>query len=82
MPSRMNIGQVLELHLGMAARKLGIHISTPVFDGARDEDIWAAVKEAGMLMMPRPFCMMAVPVNHLTNELPLGYALHEAGPYG
>ncbi|MCH5462800.1 DNA-directed RNA polymerase subunit beta [Lactobacillus sp. LC28-10] len=47
-PSRMNIGQVLELHLGMAARNLGIHISTPVFDGARDEDIWDAVKEAGM----------------------------------
>ncbi|WP_147649718.1 DNA-directed RNA polymerase subunit beta [Lentilactobacillus senioris] len=47
-PSRMNIGQVLEIHLGMAARKLGIHIATPVFDGARDEDIWAAVKEAGM----------------------------------
>jgi DNA-directed RNA polymerase, beta subunit/140 kD subunit len=47
-PSRMNIGQVLEIHLGMAARKLGIHISTPVFDGARDEDIWSAVKEAGM----------------------------------
>jgi len=47
-PSRMNIGQVLELHLGMAARKLGIHVSTPVFDGARDSDIWDAVKEAGM----------------------------------
>ena len=33
-PSRMNIGQVMELHLGMAARNLGIHIATPVFDGA------------------------------------------------
>ncbi|KRK86149.1 DNA-directed RNA polymerase subunit beta [Levilactobacillus koreensis JCM 16448] len=47
-PSRMNIGQVLELHLGMAARKLGIHIATPVFDGAQDTDIADAVKEAGM----------------------------------
>ncbi len=47
-PSRMNIGQVLELHLGMAARNLGIHVATPVFDGARDKDIWDAVKEAGM----------------------------------
>ena len=47
-PSRMNIGQVMELHLGMAARQLGIHIATPVFDGARDEDIWSTVKEAGM----------------------------------
>ena len=47
-PSRMNIGQVIELHLGMAARKLGIHIATPVFDGATDEDVWEAVKEAGL----------------------------------
>ncbi|WP_270330785.1 DNA-directed RNA polymerase subunit beta [Lapidilactobacillus dextrinicus] len=47
-PSRMNIGQVLDLHLGMAARNLGIHVSTPVFDGANDDDLWATVKEAGM----------------------------------
>ncbi len=47
-PSRMNIGQVLELHIGMAARQLGIHIATPVFDGANDEDVWETVKEAGM----------------------------------
>jgi len=47
-PSRMNIGQVLELHLGMAARKLGIHVATPVFDGAREEDVWATIEEAGM----------------------------------
>ncbi|WP_127849271.1 DNA-directed RNA polymerase subunit beta [Lacticaseibacillus hulanensis] len=47
-PSRMNIGQVLELHLGMAARKLGIHVASPVFDGAREADLWETVKEAGM----------------------------------
>ena len=47
-PSRMNIGQVLDLHLRMAARNLGIHVATPVFDGANDEDLWATVKEAGM----------------------------------
>lgn len=47
-PSRMNIGQVLELHLGMAARYLGIHIATPVFDGAREEDVWGTIEEAGM----------------------------------
>jgi DNA-directed RNA polymerase subunit beta len=47
-PSRMNIGQVMELHLGMAARNLGIHIATPVFDGASSEDLWSTVKEAGM----------------------------------
>ena len=44
----MNIGQVIELHLGMAARELGIHIATPVFDGATDADVWDAVKEAGL----------------------------------
>ena len=47
-PSRMNIGQVLELHLGMAARNLNIKIATPVFDGASEEDVWETVKEAGM----------------------------------
>ena len=47
-PSRMNIGQVLELHLGMAARQLGIHVATPVFDGADDNDVWDTVREAGM----------------------------------
>jgi DNA-directed RNA polymerase subunit beta len=47
-PSRMNIGQVLELHLGMAARALGIHVASPVFDGAREEDVWGTIEEAGM----------------------------------
>ena len=47
-PSRMNIGQVFELHLGMAARQLGIKIATPVFDGASEEDVWNTIKEAGM----------------------------------
>ena len=47
-PSRMNIGQVLELHLGMACKKLGVHVATPVFDGAKEEDVVAMMKEAGM----------------------------------
>ncbi|UOQ44627.1 DNA-directed RNA polymerase subunit beta [Halobacillus salinarum] len=47
-PSRMNIGQVLELHLGMAARQLGLRVATPVFDGAREEDVWETLEEAGM----------------------------------
>lgn len=46
-PSRMNLGQVLEVHLGLAAKKLGWHIATPVFDGANEEDIWEALREAG-----------------------------------
>ena len=47
-PSRMNIGQILELHLGMAAKKLGVHVATPVFDGATQEDIANMMAEAGM----------------------------------
>ncbi|MFI3206154.1 MAG: DNA-directed RNA polymerase subunit beta [Clostridia bacterium] len=47
-PSRMNIGQVLEVHLGMAARALGWNIMTPVFDGAHEEDIRECFKMAGM----------------------------------
>ena len=47
-PSRMNIGQILELHLGMAAKKLNVHFATPVFDGASNQDIIDMMKEAGM----------------------------------
>ncbi len=46
-PSRMNIGQVLEVHLGYAAKALGWRIMTPVFDGAHEQDIFAALKDAG-----------------------------------
>ncbi|MCV9952508.1 MULTISPECIES: DNA-directed RNA polymerase subunit beta [Paenibacillus] len=47
-PSRMNIGQVLEVHLGMAAMRLGIHVATPVFDGAKEYDVFDTMEEAGM----------------------------------
>ena len=47
-PSRMNFGQILEIHMGMAAKKLGVHIATPVFDGAHINDIQAMMSEAGM----------------------------------
>ena len=47
-PSRMNIGQILEMHLGAAAKKLGIHVATPVFSGAEREEIVDALKEAGL----------------------------------
>ena len=43
----MNLGQVLEVHLGLAAKKLGWHVATPVFDGANEEDILDALREAG-----------------------------------
>lgn len=46
-PSRMNLGQVLEVHLGLAAKKLGWKVATPVFDGASDQNIIDTLKEAG-----------------------------------
>ncbi len=47
-PSRMNVGQILETHLGWAASKLGFRAITPVFDGAKEKEIFAALKEAGL----------------------------------
>ncbi len=47
-PSRMNIGQVLEIHLGMALKKLGLKIATPVFDGMTNEEIYELMDKAGM----------------------------------
>jgi len=47
-PSRMNIGQVLEVHLGLAASRLGWHVATPVFDGATEEDIQECLRMAGI----------------------------------
>jgi DNA-directed RNA polymerase subunit beta len=47
-PSRMNVGQILETHLGIAARTLGIRAYTPAFDGAREEEIENLLKEAGL----------------------------------
>lgn len=47
-PSRMNIGQILEMHLGAAAKELGIHVATPVFSGATRDEIIDALKESGL----------------------------------
>ena len=47
-PSRMNIGQILEIHLGMACKKLGLKIATPVFDGISNEEIFDLMKQAGL----------------------------------
>ncbi len=46
-PSRMNVGQILETHLGWAARVLGVHFATPVFDGATEREIKGMIKKAG-----------------------------------
>ncbi|MCL2079392.1 MAG: DNA-directed RNA polymerase subunit beta [Oscillospiraceae bacterium] len=47
-PSRMNIGQVLEVHLGYAAKTLGWKVATPIFNGANEQDIWDTLKYAGL----------------------------------
>ncbi|MDD5099299.1 MAG: DNA-directed RNA polymerase subunit beta, partial [Candidatus Colwellbacteria bacterium] len=47
-PSRMNVGQLLEMHLGWAAKKLGLRTFTPIFDGAKEEDVKNLLKEAGI----------------------------------
>ncbi len=54
-PSRLNIGQVLEVHLGFAAKKLGVHVATPVFDGVKSEDLEEIMKEAEQV---KPFPIM------------------------
>ncbi|MFA7284036.1 MAG: DNA-directed RNA polymerase subunit beta, partial [Candidatus Omnitrophota bacterium] len=47
-PSRMNVGQILECHLGWAAKLLGLHVSCPVFDSAKEEEIKELLKKAGL----------------------------------
>ena len=47
-PSRMNVGQILETHMGLAAKKLGIHVATPVFDGAKESDVYELLDEADL----------------------------------
>ncbi|MBI5641112.1 MAG: DNA-directed RNA polymerase subunit beta, partial [Nitrospirae bacterium] len=47
-PSRMNVGQILETHLGLAAKKLGLYVATPVFEGAKEAEIKDMLKKSGM----------------------------------
>lgn len=65
-PSRMNIGQILETHLGIAAKTLGIHVATPVFDGANEEDVWNAWRRPGWNATARRCCTTAAPANPST----------------
>lgn len=47
-PGRMNIGQILETHLGWAAKTLGLHVASPVFDGAEEDEIMDLLEKAGL----------------------------------
>jgi DNA-directed RNA polymerase subunit beta len=72
-PSRMNIGQVLECHLGWAAKTLGIHIATPVFDGAREEDVHNTLIEAGLPKNGKTILYDGRTGEPFDNEVTVGY---------
>ncbi|WP_084489661.1 DNA-directed RNA polymerase subunit beta [Clostridiisalibacter paucivorans] len=72
-PSRMNIGQVLEVHLGMAANALGWHVATPVFDGANEDDIMDALEEAGLPRSGKIMLRDGRTGEHFDNPVTVGY---------
>ena len=72
-PSRMNLGQVLEVHLGMAAKALGWHVATPVFDGATEQDIVECLKKAGMKTNGKTILRDGRTGNAFENEVTVGY---------
>lgn len=72
-PSRMNIGQVLECHLGWAAKALGIKVATPVFDGAREEDIREMFNKAGLAKNGKTRLRDGRSGEYFDNEITIGY---------
>ncbi len=72
-PSRMNIGQVFELHLGMAAKRLGIHVASPVFDGANEQDVWDTLEEAGLPKEAKTILYDGRTGEPFDNEVAVGY---------
>lgn len=74
-PSRMNIGQVLELHLGYAARELGMYFATPAFDGINSTDLENIMKEAGMSVDGKQAVISGKQENILTRMFQLGLCI-------
>ncbi|MDD2433011.1 MAG: DNA-directed RNA polymerase subunit beta, partial [Clostridia bacterium] len=72
-PSRMNIGQVLETHLGWAAKALGIKLATPVFDGATEEDIIEILQEANLPAKGKSILYDGRTGSPFDNEVTIGY---------
>ena len=72
-PSRMNVGQVLETHLGWAAMVLGLHIASPVFDGANEEDVFAGFREAGLPLNGKTLLRDGRTGEPFDNEITVGY---------
>ena len=67
-PSRMNVGQVLETHLGWACKKLGIKVATPVFDGISEAKVREYLEEAGLRPLVRVSFTMVRLVRHFTKR--------------
>ncbi len=72
-PSRMNLGQVLEVHLGLAAKKLGWKVATPVFDGANEQDIVTALKDAGYPVNGKIWLRDGRTGEYFNNSVTVGY---------
>ena len=72
-PSRMNIGQVLETHLGWAAKALGFYIATPVFDGAREDDVFETLTKAGLPESGKSVLFDGRTGEPFDNEVTVGY---------
>jgi len=72
-PSRMNIGQVMEIHLGWAAKTLGVYVATPVFDGANEADIKAMLQEAGLPPTGKTVLYSGKTGEPFDNEVTVGY---------
>lgn len=72
-PSRMNIGQILETHLGWAAATLGIHVASPVFDGAREEEIFETLEKAGLPSNGKTILYDGRTGEPFENEITVGY---------
>ena len=72
-PSRMNIGQVLETHLGWASKALGLRIATPVFDGAREDDVFETLEKAGLPVAGKSVLFDGRTGDPFDSEITVGY---------
>jgi len=72
-PSRMNVGQILETHLGWAAKVLGLHYSTPVFDGAREHEIKSELSRAGLPESGKTVLMDGMTGEAFDQKVTVGY---------
>jgi DNA-directed RNA polymerase subunit beta len=72
-PSRMNVGQILETHLGWAGRQLGLYFSTPVFDGATEEDMHGYLEQAGLPLSGKSTLIDGMSGEPFEQQVTVGY---------